>query len=1069
MADALHLLQPSFARGEVSPYLFGRVDLQGWSQGLRTLRNFVVRPEGSVSNRQGFGYVGNALLNTAKASILIPFIFSASQSYAIEVGNLSAQVFSAGGIVVSASPVAISAAAIVSLGGGFGVQFTTAAPHGLVVGQNIAIASVVGTGSFAVNGARVVATVADTTHFTVAAPFGNTGAYTSGGTVMAAASFATPWAAADLSLLRWSQSADTLTLVHPNYPPYEIKRTSANTFTCLAAVYTNGPFLTQNTDGTTFVYASAASGTVDIFSTTAIFNANQVGGLFKITEQDLSAVVPWETIKNVTPIPGAFRRSNGKNYVAASPVIAGGTTETGSVAPSHSQGVQADGDGIGIAGLAGSQAGINWVYHDSGFGIVLITQFVSSTHVKGVVQPNYPGGSSLLPISVVGGPQVVWTAGISGDGVTKAFTIVSATSTDPNKYLVFINGVYQPPGLYSVSGTTITFIAAPPTGVNNVVVQQITSLGQTTYWAFGAFSVDQGYPSAVSYFPDRLILAATPKQPVGVFGSKTAQYHDFGVSTPIVASDAFSVFLNARQLNAINDLIPLSDLLVGTSNIIWRLWPGQTGVALSPLAISANPQSFYGESQSCASVLFGDSAIFAEYDGRRLRDLIYQFAYDKFVGQELTLYSRHLIPYGTTFQRLAYKPDAQGQLVFGLRSDGVLLICTYLREQQVLGWARWDTQGSFEDICVVPENSSFAVYAIVNRNIGGANVRYVERLSNREVTSLFDYRFLDCGIGYDGRNASSTTMSLTGGSTYLAGDTATLSASSSAGWANFLSTDITSGNELWLFQSFRFAMSVAGQSGGTLQNSVTPGSYVLTFTDGETRYVTVASDGITCTWDGGALASGTITSATCRVRCLLTGYVSATQATVRLRDPCPAGLQGAATSVWTFARTTFGGAVQIAGKAVVGYVDGNVIGISDVGSVPNGSLTVASDGSIVLPSAGGVVQLGLPYLCDFESLPLNEQGQETIRMRSKAIPVIYLDVTEARNFLAGTDFTNLSPHAERAFEPYVCSTSLQDGIQWARVNSELTSECHTCVRQNMPLPITIRAHIPQVMVGEPIS
>ena len=51
-------------------------------------------------------------------------------------------------------------------------------------------------------------------------------------------------------------------MVHPNYPPYEIKRTSANSFTCLAAVYTQGPFLQQNSDGVTFVYASAISGTV---------------------------------------------------------------------------------------------------------------------------------------------------------------------------------------------------------------------------------------------------------------------------------------------------------------------------------------------------------------------------------------------------------------------------------------------------------------------------------------------------------------------------------------------------------------------------------------------------------------------------------------------------------------------------------------------------------------------------------------------------------------------------------------------------------------------------------------
>ena len=90
-------------------------------------------------------------------------------------------------------------------------------------------------------------------------------------------------------------------------------------------------------------------------------------------------------------------------------------------------------------------------------------------------------------------------------------------------------------------------------------------------------------------------------------------------------------------------------------------------------------------------------------------------------------------------------------------------------------------------------------------------------------------------------------------------------------------------------------------------------------------------------------------------------------------------------------------------------------------------------------------------------------------MRSKAEPVIYRDVQETRNFLAGTDFTNMSPNVERAFEAYASPTALQYGVLWSRIASTLDAECHTCIRQNMPLPISIRANIPQVTIGEPIS
>lgn len=988
--EPVHTIQPAFSRGEVSPYLFGRVDLTGWAQGLRTLRNGTVRPEGCVINRQGFNFNANSLTNTPLGTILMPFVFSATQSYVLEIGQGTARVLSQGAVV------------------------------------------------------------------------------TSGGVPI---SFATPWAQADLPNLRWSQSADTLTVVHPKYPPYEIKRTSANSFTCLQANYSGGPFLQQNPDGVTFVYASAKSGTVTLTASAPIFNPNHVGALFQLTQQDLSVIPPWEPTKQFPggTIIGQYRRASLKNYLAVSLVSTPGTQNcTGTWIPSHSQGVQADGDGLTVPGIA-TVAGVNWEYQDSGTGIVKITQYISPTLVSGVVQPNYVGGPGLLPISVVGGPQIAFGPfTFSGNGSTTAFSpLTGATSSDPNKFYVTIGGVYQPPALYSVSGTTITFLNPPPSGTNNISVSQINALGQTTYWAFGAFSVDQGYPSAVSYFPDRLILAGTPQQPVGVFGSVTSQYHQFSVSNPVVASDSFSVFLNARQLNAISDLIPLSDLLVGTSNITWRLFPGQTGVALSPLAIASLAQSYYGQSPTCASVLFGDSAIYPVYDGRRLRDLIYQFAFDKFMGQELTLYSRHLVPVGTSFKRLAYKPDPTGELVYGLLTNGALLVCTYLREQQIIGWGHFDTQGTFEDICVVPEEGRYDLYAIVNRVINGQTVRYIEQQEAREAPTIYDYQFLDCNITYDGRNTSATTMILTGGTTWLAGDTGTVTASGTSGWANFQSTDV--GNEIWLYATLTFQNSVGGAQGGRLAFPTAPGGYAVTFSDGETRFLTVQPDGVTCTWTGPLLVVGSIPTATIRTRCLITAVTSTTVAAVRFKDPVPALSQSVSTLTWTFARTKFTGANQLAGQPVVAYADANVIGISATGTAPNGTLIVSGAGTVTFPNACGVVQLGLPYLSDFETLPLNVAGQETVRQRAKAEPIIYLDVAESRNFLAGTDFWNVMPAAQRAFETYVAPIGQQQGIQWTRVPSTLDSECHTCIRQNMPLPITIRAVIPSILVGEPVS
>jgi hypothetical protein len=242
----------------------------------------------------------------------------------------------------------------------------------------------------------------------------------------------------------------------------------------------------------------------------------------------------------------------------------------------------------------------------------------------------------------------------------------------------------------------------------------------------------------------------------------------------------------------------------------------------------------------------------------------------------------------------------------------------------------------------------------------------------------------------------------------------TLTASGASGWANFQPTDPALSNQIQLF------------------------------------YTVVNAD-------------ESISSLYARV--LITNYLSATQVSVRFIDPIPSALQGVAILTWTFARTTFGGAQQLAGMPVSVLADSNAL--MGAGGVPN--ITVDVLGNVTLPNACGVVCVGLQYLSDLETLSLNQTGQETIRMHSKSIPMLYLDVTGTRGLQTGTDFVNMFPIKERAFEPYLSSTDLQEGIIDVMQASSMDSETHVCVRQAYPLPVSIRMVIPEINVGEPVG
>ena len=142
-------LQRSFAGGEMSPEMFGRIDDVKYQTGAATMKNFVATPQGPAENRPGFGFV-REVKDSTKKTRLIPFTYSTTQTMVIEL-----------------SP-------------GY-IRFHT-------------------------QGATLM----------------------SGGVPY---EIANPYAEADLFDIHYVQSADVMTLVHPNYAPRELRRLGATNWT----------------------------------------------------------------------------------------------------------------------------------------------------------------------------------------------------------------------------------------------------------------------------------------------------------------------------------------------------------------------------------------------------------------------------------------------------------------------------------------------------------------------------------------------------------------------------------------------------------------------------------------------------------------------------------------------------------------------------------------------------------------------------------------------------------------------------------------------------------------------
>lgn len=201
----------------------------------------------------------------------------------------------------------------------------------------------------------------------------------------------TPYAADDCRYLSTAQSFDRLYIDHAEYPPAALTRLTATTFSHANIELVNGPFLDQNTDKTIAVtVTNVVPGPTTIFSSSPIFEAGMVGGLFEIEAKDFSDLKAWEPGMKAVAVNDKMR-SDGKAYIAETAGV------TGSIQPIHSDGSEWDGlnkqDEINVKG----PYGVKWKYVHGRRGIVKITGFTNTSEVTGTVLQSLPENITSVP------------------------------------------------------------------------------------------------------------------------------------------------------------------------------------------------------------------------------------------------------------------------------------------------------------------------------------------------------------------------------------------------------------------------------------------------------------------------------------------------------------------------------------------------------------------------------------------------------------------------------------------------------------------------------------------------
>ena len=477
-----------------------------------------------------------------------------------------------------------------------------------------------------------------------------------------------PYGESDLRDIQFCPINDIIYLTHPNYFVYKIKRWADDYWTSERVSWDVPPTLDENIEQLT-ITPSATTGTITLTASAALWKDGHVGSTWLI----------------------AHRRSgDGHSYVQV--VLDATTRVTGS---------------LSVLGT--------WEFttYGSWQGQVRIDRQVLGTTVWEPIRTYENTVVGQRNVTTTGTEEkecylrILWTtAGIAGTNP------LGRIEVGESKYY----GIVE-----IMAGIT-------PTVANAFVHKTLWSTTATIFWAEAAFSDEQGHPRTVALHEGRLVFGGTRKQPLRLYGSFTDDYENFRVGSN--ADNAIAFRISANESNPIQWLISQQGkLIIGTAAEEIEFGRSDDNDALSPTNVRAIRQSSYGSSHVQAK-LVNEVIMFVQRQGKKLREFVFAFEKDGWVGPDLTVLANQISGVRSKIAELAFQQQPDATLWAVVTGGAHIASMTYERDQNVAAWSRQTTEGGvFESAATIyggddPDEVWFAV----KRTVNGATKRYIERM-----------------------------------------------------------------------------------------------------------------------------------------------------------------------------------------------------------------------------------------------------------------------------------------------------------------------------------------------------
>ncbi len=710
----------AFNAGELSPELEGRTDLDKYGKGAKRIENFIVHPEGGAHRRPGTRFVADAAATTD--SRLVPFIFSTEQAYVLEFSNLKIRVF-ADEVQVGAAARSLDSTLVNTTTDEF-----TFVDHGYAHNQ--------GPFHFTSTPTTPPASLSDDTDYWIVTP---------------------KTLSIDQSLIITGTDIVDAVSAHQyvdEMGPFRLSTSSLlpsplDAFTDYYIVFV---------DTTTFKLSLTAGGAaIDITTTgtgTLTFGptGDYVRDKFRLAASDAGAPI----VITTNPAGPYVFTPNPAGTPTGLPLEIPSPLTTAEVAAMHY--VQS--------------ADFLFIAHGDHRPIQLSR--VSDTQW------------ALDSINIIDGPylerniDVADTIATTGTTIGTRTTLTCLTTTAINggagwQASTDIGRLVR----ISVSGADWGYIeidtVTSATVAHGNILETLGSPTSDKDWRLGAW-YPSNYPSAISFFEQRLGFGGVAATPQTVYASKTGLINVFSPDdsqTPPVVLDtsSFNFQIASNRVNAIQWLGLSKGLHAGTKGAVFLIRASLEDEAITPTNVNISQVTSIG-SQGVQPINISDQLLYITKNNQELRGIPPGSRDETPPPINVTLLAKHIFGRTLTVDSMAFQQDRQ-QVLWCVLSDGTLACVTYVPEQEVFAWHRHIMGGSLSgsdnaevtSVAVIPSlnETHDRVWITVKRTVNSSTVQHVEFIEDEWLDdTATSMRFMDSAPAAYSPSSGGATSTITG-------------------------------------------------------------------------------------------------------------------------------------------------------------------------------------------------------------------------------------------------------------------------------------------------------------------